>query len=336
MTSWSLNETSTSSIQNQHPQHPLLVLRRQKGLRPDLRYSDAGLRGKMVQTAGQQQQQQQQQQLNKDNNPKRKTKAAQKNSHVSTAITNKHKKEAPKQHQQHKPKTAAAVAPHAVVVGVDATSRTQSSPSQTTTARYVVHMPPKITSMPQQGYFENQDPTMYDRRGTHKPKSSSSSSSNGSRPRIVSLDESSFGQTTTTTLPAVAAAAPSSHHHGHHRTIKQYPADFSDNTQLYSILSSSDERLTKMEQRQPYSNGECIPMQDWQTTFYPVCNDIHEIGMTSTLVSGNGGKSNHNGNDDDIHLFGTKGYWRNAWRLDLLGGNNKVEDRDTAVLKTLK
>jgi hypothetical protein len=263
MMSWSLVESSPEHSMYHHP------------VRPDLRYSDAGLRGKMVQAAGQ----------NKD--PKKKTKAAETSSHSTTTTTTtkakNHKREAPKQHTK-----AAPVAPY-VVVDMTA-SRTL----------HVVHIPPKI-SIPKRK-FDNQDPSMYARGGNSKSKAKFSR-------RVVSFDKS-FGQT----LP-------------HHRSIRQYPADFTDNTQLYSILSSSDERLSKMELREPYSNGECVPMQDWQTTFYPVCNGIHEIGMESTLGEPNG---------DDVHLFGTKGYWRNAWRLDLLGGNSKVEDRDTVVLKTLK
>ena len=252
--SWSMLETSSDLSTYHHP------------IRPDLRYSDAGLRGKMIQTAFQ----------NKD--PKKKRQAAESSRHSTTTIkADRHKKEAPK------PKVV-AVAPKA----------TPSDPL------HVVHMPPKI-SMPKPK-FDNQDPSMYARGGNSESKTKVSR-------RVVSLDKS-FGQTPP-----------------HHRRIKQYPADYTDNTQLYSILSSSDERLKKMELREPYSNGECVPMQDWQTTFYPVCNGMHEIGMESTLAEPNG---------DDVHLFGTKGYWRNAWRLDLLGGNNKVEDRDTVVLKTLK
>jgi hypothetical protein len=112
----------------------------------------------------------------------------------------------------------------------------------------------------------------------------------------------------------------------HHRRVKTYPADFTDNTQLYPILDSSDERLARMERREPYSEGECVPMKEWQTTFYPVCNGMHELGV-EYLGEENG---------DDALLFGTKGYWRNAWKLDLEAGAQSRSERDTVVLKTLR
>jgi hypothetical protein len=110
------------------------------------------------------------------------------------------------------------------------------------------------------------------------------------------------------------------------REIKSYPADFTDNTQLYSILDSNDERLAGMEIRDPYSDEHCVPMQEWQTTFHPSCNGMHEIALE------------HMGGDveNDFHLFGTKGYWRNAWKIDILGNHHHAEERETMVLKTLK
>jgi hypothetical protein len=55
--------------------------------------------------------------------------------------------------------------------------------------------------------------------------------------------------------------------------IEQYPAEFSDNTQLYHIMDSSDIAIQEtMELRDPYVQGECIPMKEWQTTFHPTCN----------------------------------------------------------------
>jgi hypothetical protein len=111
------------------------------------------------------------------------------------------------------------------------------------------------------------------------------------------------------------------------RSLELYPAKFTDNTQYYSILDSNDERVSKtMERRrQPYAQGECVPMQEWQTTFHPSCNGMHELDMSGS-----------NNPEDDIRLFGMKGFWRNAWRYDSIGGHQRREDRDTVVLKTLK
>lgn len=105
--------------------------------------------------------------------------------------------------------------------------------------------------------------------------------------------------------------------------LRLYPADFTDNTQLYSVLESTDERLGHMEIRDPYTQGECVPMQDWQTTFHPLCNGMHEVAMDALGDETNG---------NDINLFGTKGFWRYAWKLDV----DNLDERDTVVLKTLK
>jgi hypothetical protein len=99
------------------------------------------------------------------------------------------------------------------------------------------------------------------------------------------------------------------------RTLQTYPSDYTDQTQLYGILDSSDERIQDMELRTPLTDDTCVPMQEWQTTFYPFCNGVHEVDLTHS------------------HLFGTKGYWRNAWRVDL---DRDGGQRDTIVLKTLK
>lgn len=110
------------------------------------------------------------------------------------------------------------------------------------------------------------------------------------------------------------------------RRIQLYPSDFTDNTQLYGVLESDDERLSRMELRDPYSDEHCVPMQEWQTTFHPSCNGMHEMAL------------DHMGSDvdNDANLFGTKGFWRNAWKVDILGNHHRSEDRETVVLKTLK
>ena len=153
------------------------------------------------------------------------------------------------------------------------------------------HFPPPA-SIPKTPKFDIQDSKMY---STHASKSH----------RVVALDPLFRGGSV-----------------GPRRSIKIYPADFTDNTQLYSILESSDERLGHMEPRVPYSEGECVPMQEWQTTFHPLCNGMHEIAME------NMGEDNGN----DVNLFGTKGFWRYAWRLDV----QNAREHDTVVLKTLK
>lgn len=103
--------------------------------------------------------------------------------------------------------------------------------------------------------------------------------------------------------------------------IDQYPAEFSDNTQLYHIMDSSDIAIQEtMELRDPYVEGECIPMKEWQTTFYPTCNVQHEFNLQET----------------DTVLFGTKGYWRDAWKLERKVLGSSHDEIEKVVLKTLK
>jgi hypothetical protein len=109
-----------------------------------------------------------------------------------------------------------------------------------------------------------------------------------------------------------------------HRTVQLYPAEYTDNTQYYGAFSSDDERLSHMEIRQPLDDGECVPMKEWQTTYHPSCNAMHELGMEYMGESDTG---------DNFNLFGTKGYWRNAWKVGSIGGLNS---REIIVLKTLK
>ena len=94
-------------------------------------------------------------------------------------------------------------------------------------------------------------------------------------------------------------------HHTH--VVQVFPAKFTDNTQYYGLADSDDERLSQMEMRQPYANEECVPMQDWQVTYHPSCNTMHETALESMGLHA----------EDDAHLFGTKGYWRNAWTFEI-------------------
>jgi hypothetical protein len=111
-----------------------------------------------------------------------------------------------------------------------------------------------------------------------------------------------------------------------HDHVQIYPSDFTDNTQLYGVLDSGDERLSRMELREPYEDEHCVPMKEWQTTFHPSCNGMHEMSLDHMVTDV----------ENDINLFGTKGFWRNAWKVDVLAGNRRIEDRETVVLKTLK
>ena len=111
------------------------------------------------------------------------------------------------------------------------------------------------------------------------------------------------------------------------RIVRRHRSEITDSTQLYSILDSGDERIASMELRAPFVQGECVPMQEWQTTFNPSCNGMHELDLASM---------GDNRMEDDFKLFGMNGFWRNAWRYDSTGGHNSLKERDTVVLKTLR
>lgn len=104
------------------------------------------------------------------------------------------------------------------------------------------------------------------------------------------------------------------------RHVTQYPADFTDQTQLYSVLDSRDERIKGMELRKPFAEGECVPMSDWQTTFHPSCNAVHELGLAQIGANP----------EMEFDLFGKKGFWRHAWKVQ------RKHSKDVFALKTLK
>ena len=112
------------------------------------------------------------------------------------------------------------------------------------------------------------------------------------------------------------------------RYIDVYPTVFSDNTQMYGVLDSGDEALAQMERRIDLSDSQCVPIEEWQTAYHPICNALHELDLIH-LGDSAGNK---------VDLVGKQGYWRNAWKLDLL--NNDVFPEkgvvDTLILKTPK
>jgi hypothetical protein len=75
---------------------------------------------------------------------------------------------------------------------------------------------------------------------------------------------------------------------------------------------------------------ECTPMEPWQTTFYPVCNSMHELSLVDSIsvsISDSGSSSstisdNHIGDDNDpyrISLLSLQGSWRSVWNVLGLG-----------------
>jgi len=111
------------------------------------------------------------------------------------------------------------------------------------------------------------------------------------------------------------------------RYIDLYPAEYSDNTQLYGIRSSDDEALSSMEVGATLNSGECLPMKEWQDAYYPSCNEIHALDMKNLDGDVMGRK---------ISLLGANGFWRNVWKVDATFNDEALSKRETLVLKTLK
>lgn len=104
----------------------------------------------------------------------------------------------------------------------------------------------------------------------------------------------------------------------------EIPKVVTDPSRFYQYLDSNDEThdeiMKHMEMRPSNIIGDCVPMQDWQTSFYPTCNGFHEI-----LIS-----------DDfswSASIFGTKGFFRLAWKLEKLIPFPMAQ---AVVMKTLK
>jgi hypothetical protein len=69
---------------------------------------------------------------------------------------------------------------------------------------------------------------------------------------------------------------------------------------------------------------ECIPMADWQTTFHPSCNSVHEMDMPYLLTK------------EAYSLVSEKGFWRNAWKVDMNVAENGMSPVSNIVIKSLK
>lgn len=110
------------------------------------------------------------------------------------------------------------------------------------------------------------------------------------------------------------------------RVLKVERTPFSDNTQLYSILHSDDEKLSKMESVHTQDAGDECKSDSWQREYHPSCNSVHEFDLMHLDDAREGGR---------LKLFKKQGYWRNAWKLELTSNESRNE-RETYILKTPK
>jgi hypothetical protein len=138
-----------------------------------------------------------------------------------------------------------------------------------------------------------------------------------------------------TGTPWMKQARPTNHSHSHtsssirvYYPMKLLPpalrrndtnAHDDDMTRFYPTVDSQDTFMERRIWPQHELDPHCEPMADWQTTFYPVCNELHGADMPDSLV------------DDDLQLLSSKGFWRHAWQMD-----DEANQNITTVLKTFK
>jgi hypothetical protein len=92
-----------------------------------------------------------------------------------------------------------------------------------------------------------------------------------------------------------------------------------DDTRLYPQMDSRD--TPRMERRmfpEQEFDPHCEPMADWQTTFYPVCNELHASPLDENLI------------EEEYSRILRSGYWRHAWRI------KEPRNGPTIVWRTLK
>jgi hypothetical protein len=99
-----------------------------------------------------------------------------------------------------------------------------------------------------------------------------------------------------------------------------------DPTRFYPDESSND--LPNMEVRR-YPRHEtdpnCEPIDpSWQSTFHPICNDMHASSMMDNLK------------EESLTLLSAKGFWRLAWKQQDNYNKHDVHRNKTTVWKTFK
>lgn len=86
----------------------------------------------------------------------------------------------------------------------------------------------------------------------------------------------------------------------------------------------------------------CDPMADWQTTFYPTCNMLHELPLIDSddyklLSTQSRNRTTSQEDEATVTLLNTKGSWRTVWKVTqqqyLHPSNNEPRN---IVLKTLR
>ena len=103
--------------------------------------------------------------------------------------------------------------------------------------------------------------------------------------------------------------------------IPRRPLYVPDSTQLYQ-----SEAIDSIDISLHDNAEECFPMNDWQSAYYPTCNEIHQMDVIQ----------------ENMQLLGLNGYWRYAFRIDYSCPEEKNSSdiaggcKESVIFKTLK
>lgn len=108
--------------------------------------------------------------------------------------------------------------------------------------------------------------------------------------------------------------------------VRTQPFELPDDEMLHA--PPGFEAVPQDKPKADYTQGDCVPMHDWQTRSFPNCNLLHEYDLKA---AGPGiYKNNTNLVLEDTVKFLGQGWFRHAWRLSAGSTDESV------VLKTLR
>lgn len=139
-------------------------------------------------------------------------------------------------------------------------------------------------------------------------------------------DESQDTEVNTHSIPKTIFYAPSS------RSWALGSDEESRKFQVDPILSVNpgEESAPQDHPKKPYIDGNCVPMQPWQTDSKPTCNTLHEIDLVwGRNISGEE-------EEEEIKWIG-KGWFRHAWKVRERNIMNPLNGKnEEIILKTLR
>ena len=113
------------------------------------------------------------------------------------------------------------------------------------------------------------------------------------------------------------------------KLINYNKSEVIDVTQLYDKRSSDDAAIKdtmemKYFPRHETKGNTCVPMSPWQSMSFPTCNNVHEMGLVSSLE------------DTSLRLLSSSGSWRDAWRFKAWNPFNEKQILQNVIIKTIK